>query len=287
MWSLMRAIAVVLLLTFNLVVCSSLAFFVYAINCMTAKLVDAHCSHLVDALVCIHAYTIRLVLHYVCGVQIVQQTDEAVDINGQYTIIANHQSHMDILILIAFGVGKLPPLKFFLKRSLMYVPFMGWFCYLMGYPFVDRFSKAQLRQASQRVEQQQALLRDCQALFTQPVGLVVFVEGTRFSVKKANKYRYTHVLPPQSKGLALALSSQVSPRLLNITMAYDKPNTSVWQVLSGQVRRVVVTMVEEDVRVPNLSDQKDMKDLHAWLVDRWLQKDAYLVQRYHEVAAVA
>ena len=286
MWSLLRASAVILLLTLNLVVCSTLAFCTYLIHYMTNKLLDRYCSYLLDALVFIHAYIIRLVLHYVCGVMIIHNTDEAIDPMGQYTIMANHQSHMDILMLIAFGVGKLPPLKFFLKRSLMYVPFMGWFCYLMGYPFVDRFSKGQLRQASQRTQQQQTLLRDCRALFTQPVGLVVFVEGTRFSVKKANKYRYTHVLPPQSKGLALALSSQASPRLLNITMAYDKPNISVWQVLSGQVRRVVVTMVEEDVRVPNLSNQEEMKGLHVWLVDKWLQKDAYLVQRYDQVEVV-
>ncbi|MCX7126185.1 MAG: 1-acyl-sn-glycerol-3-phosphate acyltransferase, partial [Gammaproteobacteria bacterium] len=63
-----------------------------------------------------------------------------------YVMISNHRSWLDILVLgIAFN-KKIPPLKFFMKKELLWqLPFAGLACYALGFPFMSRHSHAQIR----------------------------------------------------------------------------------------------------------------------------------------------
>ena len=59
-----------------------------------------------------------------------------------YLLISNHQSWADILVLQYIFSGKIPPLKFFLKKELLWtMPIASWACWLLDFPFMHRYSK--------------------------------------------------------------------------------------------------------------------------------------------------
>ena len=65
--------------------------------------------------------------------------------NDWYLVISNHQSWVDILVLQRLLHGKIPFLKFFLKKELIYVPFMGVAWWALDFPFMKRYSREFLK----------------------------------------------------------------------------------------------------------------------------------------------
>jgi len=59
-----------------------------------------------------------------------------------YLVISNHQSWVDIPALVQAFNRKTPYFKFFLKRELIWVPFLGLAFWALDYPFMKRYSKA-------------------------------------------------------------------------------------------------------------------------------------------------
>lgn len=71
----------------------------------------------------------------VSGVRVRIQGIERFRPEGRYIICPNHQSHMDIpVLLVAFPV----PLRFTAKKELFRVPFLGWHLRLAGHFPIDR-----------------------------------------------------------------------------------------------------------------------------------------------------
>ena len=62
-----------------------------------------------------------------------------------YLVICNHQSWADILLLQTFLLDTIPPLKFFTKSQLIWIPFVGVAMYVLGFPYVKRVSRDQIR----------------------------------------------------------------------------------------------------------------------------------------------
>ncbi len=61
-----------------------------------------------------------------------------------YVVISNHQGWADILVLQDTFLGRIPPLKFFVKRELIWIPFLGIAMWLLGFPYVRRYSREAL-----------------------------------------------------------------------------------------------------------------------------------------------
>ena len=59
-----------------------------------------------------------------------------------YLVISNHQSWVDIPALIQALNRRTPFFKFFLKKELIWVPFLGLAWWALDYPFMKRYSKA-------------------------------------------------------------------------------------------------------------------------------------------------
>ena len=59
-----------------------------------------------------------------------------------YLIISNHLSYLDIILLIEFAHGRIPPPKFFLKKELIWLPFVGLAAWALDMPFMRRYSQA-------------------------------------------------------------------------------------------------------------------------------------------------
>jgi len=63
-----------------------------------------------------------------------------------YILIANHQSWVDILLLSGIFSLKIPTTKFFMKKELLWqLPLAGICCYVLGYPFMERHTRADIR----------------------------------------------------------------------------------------------------------------------------------------------
>lgn len=198
---------------------------------------------------------------------------------GWYLISANHQSWVDILVLqkVFNGWrGRVPLLKFFLKRELIYVPLMGLAWWALDFPFMRR-------QGGKSMSQDLAAARQaCEKFRLIPTSVISFVEGTRFSIEKktAQASPYRHLLKPKMGGISVALATlgERFDALLDVTIVYPGGIPSFWDLLSGHVNDVVVQVRE--VAIPNelrqpesVADPAYRAHLQTWLNEMWADKD--------------
>jgi 1-acyl-sn-glycerol-3-phosphate acyltransferase len=90
-----------------------------------------------------------------------------VDWSKPHVVVANHQGNADIPLLMAL-VPK--PLRFLAKRSVGWLPILGWMLHLARFPFVDRGSGRRSRDSLDRIA------RRMQA---EKLLVAIFPEGTR------------------------------------------------------------------------------------------------------------
>ena len=117
---LLRGVAASLLLTANLIAGTTCSFVFIVLAKVLPSPLSEGCMWVVRVLVWVHAYGIRLGLRYVSGVRWTIDCPDDYSSSSRYVMMVNHRSQMDILCLMAACVDRLPPMKFFLKRSLMY-----------------------------------------------------------------------------------------------------------------------------------------------------------------------
>lgn len=190
-----------------------------------------------------------------------------------YLVVANHRSWVDILVLQKVFNGRIPFLKFFLKKELFWVPFLGVAWWSLDFPFLERSVRADrdletIRRAAERF----SLL---------PVSIMNFVEGTRFTpVKHAGQGPpYRHLLKPRAGGLAAIIQSMRNQlhALLDVTIVYPGGTPTFWQLLRGEVREVRVRVREIPLEGIPLGDYGTDKDYRrafaAWLKELWSRKD--------------
>jgi 1-acyl-sn-glycerol-3-phosphate acyltransferase len=90
---------------------------------------------------------------------------EKIQRRGQYIIVSNHQSQLDILV--AFGLFF--PFKWVSKAEVFRLPFIGWNMYLNRYIRLKRGDKESVRQ----------MMRACELSLTDGCSIYFFPEGTR------------------------------------------------------------------------------------------------------------
>lgn len=202
---------------------------------------------------------------------------------GQYLACANHQSWNDIFVLMrAFGY-KAPFFKFFLKQELIWVPLLGLAWWGLDYPFMKRFTRAQvLKNPSLKGKDMETTRKACEKFKDLPVMVLNFLEGTRLTPEKqANqKSPYQHLLKPKSGGFAFATTAfgERLNALLDITIVYPDGSVGFWEFLCGDVRRVVVDVRE--ITIPSEffagdyeSDSAFRSRYHQWIAALWAEKD--------------
>ncbi|MDE4949132.1 acyltransferase, partial [Francisella tularensis subsp. holarctica] len=72
--------------------------------------------------------------------------------------------------------------------------------------------------------------------------IVYFVEGTRFTLHKALKSNYKHLLNPKAGGIAVILK-RLSDRMvgiLNTTIIYDNPEQNLWDLMVRKTKKIKV-----------------------------------------------
>jgi 1-acyl-sn-glycerol-3-phosphate acyltransferase len=206
------------------------------------------------------------------------------DYRGWYLVTCNHQSWVDIFVLQHLLNRRIPLLKFFLKRELIWVPVMGLAWWALDFPFMRRHSEAVLiKHPEKRLEDLETTRRACAKFALVPTSVMNFVEGTRYTPAKHAQQRshFRHLLKPRAGGLAMALTALGDrfDSLLDVTIVYPDGTPGFWQFLRGDVPRITVRAVRRPIpagfsSADAASDPNHRRQVQRWLLELWREKDA-------------
>lgn len=200
-----------------------------------------------------------------------------------YLVISNHQSWADIFVLQHWLNHRIPLLKFFLKRELIWVPFMGPAWWALDFPFVRRHKAEYLKKHPEKKDKDLETTRKACEKFTRiPTSVMNFLEGTRFSEAKRQQQEspYQNLLRPKSGGMALALDvlGEKFQSLLNITIVYPDGIPTFWDFLCGRVKRILlrsqtIEIPKEFLKGDYAENQEFREAFHQWVHQLWREKD--------------
>lgn len=205
---------------------------------------------------------------------------------GWYLVTCNHQSWVDVLVLQRVLNRRIPLLKFFLKRQLLYVPFMGLAWWALDFPFMQRHSKEYLdRHPEQRHRDLATTRQSCQRFSKVPTSVLNFLEGTRLTAAKHRSQQspFVHLLRPKAAGLALAVQSlgDKFSSLLSVTIFYPDGIPTFWEFLCNRLPRVTVRVSSRQIPAAlfggDYQDDADYRQrFQSFVNDHWAEKDAEL-----------
>jgi 1-acyl-sn-glycerol-3-phosphate acyltransferase len=195
--------------------------------------------------------------------------------NLSMLILSNHQSLLDplIVLIVAKRLGGLSRLKWFVKESLFYVPFLGWSLWLLDSIFLKRNWN----------QDENSIASHFKEILTSkdPVWLVSYPEGTRRSKKNillsqmyaklTNREPYRNVLIPRYKGFITNISGLGSrlDSILDFTIVYSSSGHSLMRLIWGDVGKVKVYFEN----IPEATLPQDPGHLKEWLFSRFRMKD--------------
>lgn len=202
-----------------------------------------------------------------------------------YLVASNHQSWTDILLLQAAFRSTIPPLKFFTKRELLWLPLAGLAMRILGFPYVRRLGRARgaagpaLRNADQA-----SVLAACAGFRNHPTAVLSFLEGTRFSAAKreAQNGRFRHLLNPRIGGLGYVLSGLAgqAEQLIDATLFYPEGVPTFWQFLQGKcpVAQLIVEVHGIDPAWRSADPERQRAALAPFVESLWRIKDERLAR---------
>ncbi len=212
---------------------------------------------------------------------------EGLNPNDWYLVLSNHQTWVDILVLQKVFNRKIPFLKFFLKKELIWVPILGLAWWALDFPFMKRYSEAFLKKHPHlKGKDLETTRKACEKFKTLPISFMNFVEGTRFTQKKHDHQHspFTNLLKPKAGGTAFVLSAMGSyfNAILNVTIAYPQENKSFWAFMCGRlteiIMRVEVLPLEEEL-LGNYSEDAEFRErFQDWINKLWTDKDRLLTE---------
>ena len=206
--------------------------------------------------------------------------------DASYLVVVNHQSWVDIPVLQRVFLGRIPFLRFFLKKELLWVPVLGAAWWALDFPFLKRHSRDVLeRKPEKRGEDLETTRRACARFRNVPVSILSFVEGTRFTpAKRASSGSvFRHLLPPKTGGLAFTAAAMgpALRSLLDVTIVYSGGRPTFWDLISRGIPEVVVRGRELPIPPEWFSgdyqgDAAFRERLQADLRRIWEEKDALI-----------
>ena len=203
--------------------------------------------------------------------------------DGNYLVLCNHQSWVDIPVLQKVFNRRIPFLRFFLKQQLIWVPLLGPAWWALDFPFMKRYSKETLiRHPELQGKDREATRRACEKFRHMPVSVMNFAEGTRFTPAKhdAQSSPYRHLLRPKAGGLAFVLDAMGDAlhAVLDVTIVYPQGRPTMMDLIAGRVRdiRVHVRELPIDAALVGSYDEDTAfrGRVKLWVNTLWSEKDA-------------
>jgi len=160
------------------------------------------------------------------GIRLMVKGLEHLDSSRQYIFMANHQSNIDIPVLVQ-SLTKFE-LRWVAKKELLFVPLFGWAMWASRHIVVDRSNRSKamtsLRKARERIEG--------------GISVVVFPEGTRSSDGQ--------FLPFKRGGFVLAVKTQTPVVPITINGSGTILPRGDWRMRGGEIEVIVSDPVPLD-----------------------------------------
>lgn len=217
--------------------------------------------------------------------------------DGHYLMIANHRSWLDIVVLQRVFSRKIPGLRFFMKRELLWqLPLLGYACKLLGYPFMQRYSKEfLLKHPELKGKDIEATRKACERFKDQPVTMISFIEGGRFNQEIHDKQKspFKYLLKPKAGGIAfiLAILGKQIESLIDVTIIYPDMQITLWDFLCGKISDIYVYIHLIPVKQELLGDYQNDADFrhffYYWLNEQWFEKDKFIINKFRSHFAIS
>jgi len=202
-----------------------------------------------------------------------------------YLVISNHCSWTDIFVLQHIFRRRIPFLKFFLKKELIWVPLLGVAWWALDFPFLKRYSRQFLKNHPElRGKDIETTRKYCEKFKFSPVSTMIFLEGTRFNLQKHQEQKsiYRHLLMPKTGGITLIFSSMGNyvSNVLDVTIVYPENESpaGIWDLMTGKIPVIVVRAkilsVPENVGSEDyLKNKASRGKVKQWINQLWQDKD--------------
>lgn len=154
-----------------------------------------------------------------------------------YLIVANHQTWVDIFVLLIGCNRTIPSTRFFMKRELLWLPLVGFVAWSMDFPVMRRHSREYLAKHPDKRGSDLATVRKACAKFKEiPVSVVNFSEGTRSNPEKLKNSPFEHLLPPKAGGVATVLAAVGDhlDQVVDATIYYPDGVPTFWDWMCGR-----------------------------------------------------
>ena len=200
-----------------------------------------------------------------------------------YMVVSNHQTWTDIILLQSTLRPALPPLKFFTKRELIWLPMVGLAMKLLGFPYVRRARQSGGGNGQSAAgKDRDAINAACAVFRNHPTAVLSFLEGTRFTPAKrdAQESPFHHLLKPKIGGLSAVLSGLADEldTLIDVTIHYPEKPPGFWEFLQGKCPRARMRVdahhLTAEVRHPDPAVQR--AQVAAFIEVLWRAKDVRL-----------
>lgn len=217
---------------------------------------------------------------------------ETLKYEGWYLVFSNHQSWVDIPVLQKVFNRRIPFLKFFLKDQLIWVPFLGLAWWALDFPFMKRYSKAFLEKNPHlKGKDIEATRKACERFKHQPVSVMNFVEGTRFTQEKKRQQDspFNDLLKVKAGGIAFVLDAMGDSMksILDVTLVYSEKIPTLMDLFAGRIRYVQLDIVERPITSDLIGDYENDAEFRqrfqTWLNNLWLEKQATIDRLKKEI----
>ncbi|MFK8138502.1 MAG: acyltransferase [Bdellovibrionales bacterium] len=215
--------------------------------------------------------------------------DKVSSFDCNFLVISNHRSWADIFILQKVFNRRIPLLRFFLKKELFWIPFLGPAFWALDFPFMRRYSKAYLKKYPEKAGKDLEITQKaCAKLNHGFVSMMNFPEGTRITSQKheAQNKEFRNLLKPKAGGIAYTLEAFNGriQKMLDVTIVYPKQdNVSMADLLNSKISEIKVHIRQIDIPNEYLNrnyagDEKFKTEFQDWVNQIWLDKDIILDQ---------
>lgn len=269
-----------------------LSVIVFVIGCLRFLLPVPALSrlilHFMHKLYFVFAINSVALIKFFNSVEIDINIDQTLSKQKWYLITANHLSYLDIILLIEFCAKRIPPPKFFLKKELIWLPFVGIAAWAMDMPFMRRYSKEFVEKNPHLKGKDIETTREsCKKYKDFPTTVINFVEGTRFTPSKkiSRKSPFEYLLRPKAGGIAFTLSAmgELFSNILDITLIYPNSKSPMVDMLSGNMKHIIIDVktleVSDQVIGDYFNDESFKTHFQTWLNGLWQAKDKRISQR--------
>jgi 1-acyl-sn-glycerol-3-phosphate acyltransferase len=209
---------------------------------------------------------------------------ETLDRKHWYFVTCNHQSWADIPAIQYALNSRIPLLKFFLKKELIWVPLLGVAWWALDFPFMHRHTKEQIAKRPElKGKDIAATQAACEKFRYTPVTIFNFMEGTRFTLAKHQRQNspYQNLLKPRAGGTAFVLGTmgEMIQTMLDVTIVYPDNDAGFWNLLCGRINRIIIDIKLREIPPRFLGmdyeNNRDIRiDFQRWIREIWTEKDA-------------